>query len=217
VQSDHGYGVVVHPTLRAQVRYDRDDGNLSELTLRLAYRRDGEWDDDSEWPEEDSEWHEPDETATALDVRGRRVTVTRDGDPLLDRDLSVLASPLLDRYGRTVADAARRASQRVRGLGERAPDTSERDSVATEESAEPASWPVSVTQADGTTVEALRPPAQANFEVFEDTAGEWRWRLRHRNGNIIADSGEGYSSKRAAKGGIESVKRNALGSPVEEQ
>jgi len=49
------------------------------------------------------------------------------------------------------------------------------------------------------------------FELYEDTAGEWRWRLRHRNGNIIADSGEGYSSRSAAEDGINSVKRNAPG------
>jgi uncharacterized protein YegP (UPF0339 family) len=51
----------------------------------------------------------------------------------------------------------------------------------------------------------------AAFEVFKDAAEEWRWRLRHRNGNIIADSSEGYSSRTAAQAGIESVKKNAPG------
>ncbi|WP_458210808.1 HVO_2922 family protein [Haladaptatus sp. NG-SE-30] len=46
------------------------------------------------------------------------------------------------------------------------------------------------------------------FEVYQDKAGEWRWRLVVPNGNIIADSGEGYSSKQGAKRGIESVKNN---------
>lgn len=54
------------------------------------------------------------------------------------------------------------------------------------------------------------------FEVYEDNAGEWRWRLRHRNGNIIADSGEGYSSRSAAEDGIDSVKRNGPGAEQEE-
>ncbi|MEF8790051.1 MAG: HVO_2922 family protein, partial [Haloarculaceae archaeon] len=49
----------------------------------------------------------------------------------------------------------------------------------------------------------------ATFEVYRDSAGEWRWRLVASNGNIIADSGEGYSSKQGAERGIESVKRNA--------
>jgi len=30
------------------------------------------------------------------------------------------------------------------------------------------------------------------FELYQDRAGEYRWRLRHDNRNIIADSGEGY-------------------------
>lgn len=49
----------------------------------------------------------------------------------------------------------------------------------------------------------------ATFEVFQDSADEWRWRLVASNGNIIADSGEGYQSKQGVKRGIESVKRNA--------
>jgi len=51
-------------------------------------------------------------------------------------------------------------------------------------------------------------PSKATFEVYEDSAGQWRWRLEHDNGNIIADSGEGYASRQKAEEGIESVKRN---------
>ncbi|WP_435361561.1 HVO_2922 family protein [Haloarchaeobius sp. DFWS5] len=55
----------------------------------------------------------------------------------------------------------------------------------------------------------------ARFEVFEDNAGEWRWRLVASNGNIIADSGEGYKSKQGATRGIRSVKRSAPAADVE--
>jgi uncharacterized protein YegP (UPF0339 family) len=58
--------------------------------------------------------------------------------------------------------------------------------------------------------------SKATFELYEDRAGDWRWRLVHDNGNIIADSGQGYSTKRRAKDGIESVKRNADGADVVE-
>lgn len=51
--------------------------------------------------------------------------------------------------------------------------------------------------------------SQAQFELYEDTAGEYRWRLRHRNGTILAVSGEGYSSRSKAIDGVNSVKRNA--------
>ncbi len=40
----------------------------------------------------------------------------------------------------------------------------------------------------------------AAFEVYEDEGEEWRWRLRHRNGKIIADSGEGYAERNKARG-----------------
>lgn len=56
--------------------------------------------------------------------------------------------------------------------------------------------------------------SQATFELYEDRADEWRWRLVHRNGNIIADGGEGYTSKQNARKGIRSVKTNAAGAEV---
>ncbi|WP_218780646.1 HVO_2922 family protein [Halorarum halophilum] len=51
--------------------------------------------------------------------------------------------------------------------------------------------------------------SKATFEVYEDRVDEWRWRLVHDNGRIIADSGEGYASRQKATEGLESVKRNA--------
>ena len=56
----------------------------------------------------------------------------------------------------------------------------------------------------------------ATFELYEDSADDWRWRLRHSHGNILADSGEGYASKAKAKQGIRSVKSNAPEAAVEE-
>ncbi|MFB6090015.1 MAG: HVO_2922 family protein [Halobellus sp.] len=57
----------------------------------------------------------------------------------------------------------------------------------------------------------------ARFELFEDRSGQYRWRLVHSNGNIIADSGEGYATKQKAKQGIESVKQNAADAEVVEE
>ncbi|MFD1634786.1 HVO_2922 family protein [Haloplanus ruber] len=57
------------------------------------------------------------------------------------------------------------------------------------------------------------PPAP-RFEVYQDNADEWRWRLVVANGNIIADSGEGYASKQGAKRGIESVKSSVPAAAV---
>lgn len=55
----------------------------------------------------------------------------------------------------------------------------------------------------------------ATFELYRDEVGDWRWRLVHSNGNIIADSGEGYASKQKAKQGLQSVKENASDADVE--
>lgn len=56
--------------------------------------------------------------------------------------------------------------------------------------------------------------SDATFDVYRDAADEWRWRLVHRNGNIIATSGEGYASDRSARRGMQSVKRNAAAAAV---
>ncbi len=56
----------------------------------------------------------------------------------------------------------------------------------------------------------------AKFELYKDKAGEFRWRLRHTNGNIIADSGEGYKTKANAINGINSVKENVAKADVKE-
>lgn len=52
-------------------------------------------------------------------------------------------------------------------------------------------------------------PSEPVFELYRDSADEWRWRLVATNGNIVADSSEGYASKQGAKRGIQSVKRIA--------
>lgn len=59
------------------------------------------------------------------------------------------------------------------------------------------------------------PESKATFELFEDRGGEWRWRLRHDNGNVIATSGQGYASKAGARKGLRSVRRNVSGAPIE--
>lgn len=46
------------------------------------------------------------------------------------------------------------------------------------------------------------------FEMYRDKGGEFRFRLKAKNGSIIAKS-QGYSSKTNCKNGIESVKKNA--------
>ena len=55
----------------------------------------------------------------------------------------------------------------------------------------------------------------AKFELYSDKAGEFRFRFKDAEGNILAVS-EGYVKKDSAKNGIDSVRRNAKDSPVVE-
>jgi uncharacterized protein YegP (UPF0339 family) len=48
----------------------------------------------------------------------------------------------------------------------------------------------------------------AKFEIYEDRAHQWRFRLKAGNGEIVA-TGESYPSKQGAKRGCEAVKRAA--------
>jgi uncharacterized protein len=59
--------------------------------------------------------------------------------------------------------------------------------------------------------------AVTKFQLYKDRKGEYRWRLRARNGEIIADSNEGYSSKASCKHGIDLVKQQAANAEVEDQ
>ena len=38
-------------------------------------------------------------------------------------------------------------------------------------------------------------PKNPRFEAYQDIGGNWRWRLRAKNGLIVADSAEGYAKK----------------------
>ena len=58
--------------------------------------------------------------------------------------------------------------------------------------------------------------SEATFEVYKDKGGEFRWRLRAANSQVIATSGQGYKEKRGCLEGIESVQKHAPSAKVEE-
>ncbi len=64
------------------------------------------------------------------------------------------------------------------------------------------------------TVEGYETLKHPKFEVYTDKGGEYRFRLKARNGEIIATS-EGYKQKASCLNGIESVKKNAPDAAVE--
>ena len=65
------------------------------------------------------------------------------------------------------------------------------------------------------TVENYEEVKHPKFELYEDKAGEFRFRLKAKNGEIIGTS-EGYKAKKSAENGIESVKKNAPEAEIEE-
>ncbi len=58
------------------------------------------------------------------------------------------------------------------------------------------------------TVEGYEELKHPKIEVYLDKAGEFRFRLKAKNGQVIATS-EGYKAKAGCMNGIESVKKNA--------
>lgn len=53
----------------------------------------------------------------------------------------------------------------------------------------------------------------AKFEVYEDKAGEFRFRLKAGNGEVVA-SGQGYASRAGAHAGCEAVQRAAAAATI---
>ena len=66
------------------------------------------------------------------------------------------------------------------------------------------------------TVEGFEPAKHPKFEMYEDKAGEYRFRLKAVNGQIIA-TGEGYKAKAGCLNGIDSVRRNAPDASIVEE
>ena len=72
-----------------------------------------------------------------------------------------------------------------------------------------------VANVENQTVEGYAEQKHPKFEIYQDNAGEFRFRLKATNGQIIAVS-EGYKALASCENGIESVKKNAESEVVEE-
>ncbi len=66
------------------------------------------------------------------------------------------------------------------------------------------------------TVAGFETVTNPKFEMYVDKAGEYRFRLKARNGEIIAVS-EGYTAKASCENGIASVRKNAPEAEVVEE
>ena len=73
-----------------------------------------------------------------------------------------------------------------------------------------------VAAVENQTVEGYAAEKHPKFEVYTDKAGEFRFRLKATNGQVIATS-EGYTAKAGCINGIESVKKNAPEAEIVEE
>ncbi len=128
-------------------------------------------------------------------------------------------APAVAGQGQARREAERDLEERERDLEERG---RERDEAQEEAETERARAEEAEIEAEAERARADEAEAHvdrlydsnATFQLYEDKAQEWRWRLVHQNSNIVATSGEGYASDRNARRGMRSVKRNGLGANV---
>ena len=73
-----------------------------------------------------------------------------------------------------------------------------------------------IAAVENQTVEGYAVEKHPKFEVYTDKGGEFRFRLKATNGQIIAVS-EGYKAMASCLNGIESVKKNAVDAPIVEE
>jgi uncharacterized protein YegP (UPF0339 family) len=65
-----------------------------------------------------------------------------------------------------------------------------------------------IAKIEDQTVEGYAVEKNPKWEIYTDKAGEFRFRLKARNGQIIC-SGEGYKQMAGLKNGMESIIKNA--------
>ena len=70
-----------------------------------------------------------------------------------------------------------------------------------------------IAAVENQTVEGYAVEKNPKFEIYKDNSGEFRFRLKATNGQIIA-VGEGYTTLANCKNGVESVQKNAIDAEI---
>jgi len=73
-----------------------------------------------------------------------------------------------------------------------------------------------VAAVEDQTVDGYAVQKHPKFEIYADKAGEFRFRLKATNGQVIAVS-EGYTAMASCVNGVESVKKNAVDAEIIEE
>jgi uncharacterized protein YegP (UPF0339 family) len=79
-----------------------------------------------------------------------------------------------------------------------------------------------VAEAEGETeiepaAEGDEPATAKGFEIYEDKAGKWRWRLRAGNGELLAIPEQGFSGKSGVVRALDVVRRNVAAAEGHEE
>jgi uncharacterized protein len=61
------------------------------------------------------------------------------------------------------------------------------------------------------------PATTAVFEVYKDKGGEFRFRLKDGDGNLLAIAGKGYEKKADCQAAIDAIKKEAAKAKVEDE
>ena len=70
-----------------------------------------------------------------------------------------------------------------------------------------------IAEIEDQTAEKVEAKKMPKFEVYTDKAGKSRFRLKAKNGQIVAVS-EGYETLKACLAGVASVKKNAVDAAI---
>ena len=73
-----------------------------------------------------------------------------------------------------------------------------------------------IAKIENQTDKEFKPETNPKFEVYKDKKGEFRFRLKAKNGQIIV-TGEGYSKLDGCLKGIASVQKNAKDAKIVEK
>ena len=73
-----------------------------------------------------------------------------------------------------------------------------------------------IARVENQTEEGYEIAVNPKFEMYQDKAGEYRFRLKAKNGKIVGVS-EGYTAKAGCENGMESVRKNAAEAEIVEE
>ena len=105
---------------------------------------------------------------------------------------------------RKVEEAAARQAAEDAALAAKLAVAAPAEGAAPEVAAPDAAAP----ETEAAETEAAETKSSRAFEIYEDKAGQWRWRLRARNGELVAMSEQGFTTKAGVVRALDVVRRN---------